>query len=169
MPSAFQWNEAVPSHNQSHVCGHGMNLLRRCCWFRRYEKAEEYFLLALEKMNCASQQSVMTEKWEPLLNNLGHVCRKLRYTTRCLCYIYMIHVCLLCLQWFDAVGWARPKGIRPVKTEWWGTGVVICLEQGADDLHMVQLIPSSLAWTVKSRVVYLSGSSLPWLSWIKGR
>ena len=33
------------------------------------------------------------------------------------------------------------KGIRPVKTEWWGTGVVIYLEQGANDLHMVQLIP----------------------------
>jgi len=25
------------------------------------------------------------------------------------------------------------------KTEWWGAGVVICLEQGAD-LHMAQLI-----------------------------
>jgi len=23
------------------------------------------------------------------------------------------------------------KGIQPVKTEWWGTGVIICLEQGA--------------------------------------
>jgi len=32
------------------------------------------------------------------------------------------------------------KGIQPVKTEWWGTGVVICLERGADGLHMVQLI-----------------------------
>jgi len=32
------------------------------------------------------------------------------------------------------------KGIRPVKTEWWGAGVVICLEQGAD-LHMAQLMP----------------------------
>ena len=32
-------------------------------------------------------------------------------------------------------------GIRPVKTEWWGTGVVICLERGANDLHMVQLMP----------------------------
>jgi len=28
------------------------------------------------------------------------------------------------------------KGIRPVKTEWWGAGVVIYLERGAD-LHMV--------------------------------
>jgi len=26
------------------------------------------------------------------------------------------------------------------KTEWWGTSVVICLEQGAD-LHMAQLMP----------------------------
>jgi len=23
------------------------------------------------------------------------------------------------------------KGIRPVKAEWWGAGVVICLERGA--------------------------------------
>ena len=27
------------------------------------------------------------------------------------------------------------------KTEWWGAGVVICLERGADCLHMVQLMP----------------------------
>jgi len=36
------------------------------------------------------------------------------------------------------------KGIRPVKTEWWGTSAVICLERGANDLHMVQLMPLSL-------------------------
>ena len=36
------------------------------------------------------------------------------------------------------------KGIWPVKkTEWWGAGVVICLEQGAD-LHMAQLMPLPL-------------------------
>jgi len=33
------------------------------------------------------------------------------------------------------------KGIWPVKTESWGAGMVICLEQGANDLHMVQLMP----------------------------
>ena len=38
---------------------------------------------------------------------------------------------------------AERKGARPVKTEWWGTGVVICLEQGAD-LHMAQLMPLPL-------------------------
>jgi len=36
------------------------------------------------------------------------------------------------------------KGIRPVKTEWLGAGVVVCLEQGAD-LHMAQLMPLPLS------------------------
>jgi len=31
----------------------------------------------------------------------------------------------------------------PVKTEWWGAGMVICLERGAD-LHMTQLMPLPL-------------------------
>ena len=35
------------------------------------------------------------------------------------------------------------KCIRPVKTEWWGVGVVICLQRGAD-LHMAQLMPLPL-------------------------
>ena len=35
---------------------------------------------------------------------------------------------------------ANRKGIRPVKkTKWWGAGMVICLERGAD-LHMAQLM-----------------------------
>ena len=33
------------------------------------------------------------------------------------------------------------KGIWPVKTDWWGIGMVICLEWGANNLHMVQLMP----------------------------
>jgi len=34
------------------------------------------------------------------------------------------------------------KGMQPVKNmEWWGAGVVVCLEQAANDLHMVQLMP----------------------------
>jgi len=33
------------------------------------------------------------------------------------------------------------KGIRPIKTEWWGVGMVICLECGANNLHMVKLMP----------------------------
>jgi len=38
------------------------------------------------------------------------------------------------------------------KTEWWGAGVVICLERGAD-LHMAQLMPLPFA-SVKSRLVF---------------
>jgi len=50
------------------------------------------------------------------------------------------------------------KSVLPVKIEWWGVGVVICVERGADCLRMVLLIPlhpkttSSLA-LFKSRVV----------------
>jgi len=43
------------------------------------------------------------------------------------------------------------KGIRPVKTEWWGAGVVICLEQGAD-LHMAQLMPVPLTVSCFSKI-----------------
>jgi len=50
------------------------------------------------------------------------------------------------------------------------TSKVICLEQGANDLHMVAdatATPSSLA-SSKSRMVYFSGVGLPRLSWKKG-
>ena len=45
------------------------------------------------------------------------------------------------LHCFDTVWLGVCKSIRPVKIEWWDVGVVICLEQGADCLHMVQLMP----------------------------
>jgi len=38
------------------------------------------------------------------------------------------------MQFFTVVG---------VKTEWWCTGVVICLERDANDSHMVQLMQLS--------------------------
>jgi len=37
------------------------------------------------------------------------------------------------------------------KTEWWGSGVVICLQQGAD-LHMVQLMPLPLTISCSSKI-----------------
>jgi len=43
------------------------------------------------------------------------------------------------------------KGIRPVKTEWWGAGMVICLERVAD-LHMSQLMPLPLAVSCFSKI-----------------
>jgi len=43
------------------------------------------------------------------------------------------------------------KGIRPVKTEYWGTGVGVCLERGAD-LHMAQLMPLPLNVSCFSKI-----------------
>jgi len=39
------------------------------------------------------------------------------------------------LQCFDAVGWEAGRDPAGKKTEWWGAGVVDCLERGAD-LHI---------------------------------
>ena len=44
------------------------------------------------------------------------------------------------LQHCDIIGWASEKHLACKKFDWCGAGVVICLEQGADDLHMVQLM-----------------------------
>jgi len=43
------------------------------------------------------------------------------------------------------------KGTWPVKTELWGAGMVICLEQGAD-LHMAQLMPLPLTVSCFSKI-----------------
>ena len=56
-----------------------------------------------------------------------------------------------CLQCFDAVGWAAGRASSLQKTEWWGAGVVICLERGAD-LHMAQLMPLSLTISCFSKI-----------------
>jgi len=63
------------------------------------------------------------------------------------------------------VGLGVRKSMQPAKIEWWGVGAVICLEQGADCLHVVQLMPlhpktpSSLA-ALKSWLV------LPFWYWL---
>jgi len=55
------------------------------------------------------------------------------------------------------------KGIWPVKTEWWGAGVVVCLEQGAD-FYIAQLMPLPVTVSCFSKIqigFYLSGTSSP--------
>ena len=78
---------------------------------------------------------------------------------------YCVYVCMMCLQCFDAVGWAAGRASGLYRTEWWGAGMVICLERGAD-LHMVQLC---VLWVAQP--AYVSASvwckdehSLVWLS-----
>jgi len=56
-----------------------------------------------------------------------------------------------CLQCFDAVGWAAGRASGLEKTEWWGAGVVVCLERGAD-LHMAQLMPLPLTVSCFSKI-----------------
>jgi len=53
------------------------------------------------------------------------------------------------------------KGNRPVKTEWWDAGLVMCLGQGAD-LRMAQLmpLPLTISCSSKSRLV------LPFWCWL---
>jgi len=80
-----------------------------------------------------------------------------------------IVICMLMLQYqhcafIKALFWKCPwpsvlwccwlgigKGIRPVKTECWGAGMVICLEWGAD-LHMAQLMPLPLTVSCFSKI-----------------
>ena len=58
-------------------------------------------------------------------------------------------------KWFFAFIWrcllGSRKGIRPVKTEWCGAGMVVCLELGAD-LHMSQLTPLPLTVCCFSKI-----------------
>ena len=65
-------------------------------------------------------------------------------------------ISIFCLQCFDAVGWVSGRASGLYKTEWWGAGVIICLDRGAD-LHMAQLMPLALTVSsVKSRFVAMS-------------
>ena len=67
--------------------------------------------------------------------------------------IYKLLTCLLTLA-FSALTLLvgrqeRHPGCK--KTEWWGAGVVICLERGAD-LHMAQLMPLPLTASCFSKI-----------------
>jgi len=46
----------------------------------------------------------------------------------------------------------RQEGHPACKTEWWGAGVVICLERGAD-LHTAQLMPLPLTVSCSSKML----------------
>jgi len=45
----------------------------------------------------------------------------------------------------------RQDGHPVCKKQWWGTGVVICLERGAD-LHMAPLMPLPLTVSCSSKI-----------------
>jgi len=45
----------------------------------------------------------------------------------------------------------RQEGHPACKKEWWCTGLVVCLERGAD-LHMAQLMPLPLTVSCSSKI-----------------
>jgi len=58
------------------------------------------------------------------------------------------------------------KGIRPVKrTEWWDSGMVICLGQGADS-HMAQLMPLPLTISCSRNPDWFYLLVLPFWYWL---
>ena len=62
---------------------------------------------------------------------------------------FCVHIISTSVLWHCWLG--GRKGIRPVKTERWGAGVVICLERGAN-LHMAQLMPLPLTVSCFSKI-----------------
>ena len=63
----------------------------------------------------------------------------------------MLPISGVCHQCFDAVGWAAGRASGLYKTEWWGAGMVICLERGAD-LHTAQPMPLPLTVSCFSKI-----------------
>jgi len=67
---------------------------------------------------------------------------------------------MICLQCFDAVGWAAGRASSLYKTEWWGAGMVICLEQTWRTVTSWCHCHSLSLASVKSRLV------LPFWYWL---
>ena len=95
----------------------------------------------------AETQWTTTQLRLVMSQNILRICKP--YNTS---YIPFMAFCWL----FPSVLWrcwlGSRKGIRPVKKlEWWGAGIVICLERGAV-LHMAQLMPLPLTISCSSKI-----------------
>ena len=55
------------------------------------------------------------------------------------------------MLWFPLAGWQEGHPACK-KTEWWGAGIVTCLQRGAD-LHMAQLMPLPLTVSCFSKIL----------------
>lgn len=54
-----------------------------------YETAETHFMNALERVRTI-KQGIMPQGWMPLLNNLGHTCRKLKKYKKALDFHFQV-------------------------------------------------------------------------------
>jgi len=82
-------------------------------------------------------------------------CVQSDWVTSLQCGLLLLLLLLCSVHYVPSVRWCcwlgGRKGIRPVKTEWWGASMVICLERGAD-LHMSQLLPLPLTVSCSSKI-----------------
>ena len=84
-----------------------------------------------------------------------------------LTWVYHLTCTLFTIVFLGGVDWSQSflpsvlwrcwlggrKGIRPVKKQWLGAGMVTCLEQGGD-LHMAQLMPLPLTVSFFSKIQF---------------
>jgi len=66
-------------------------------------------------------------------------------------YFTLVYVCLNPFSALTLLVGRQEGHPACKKTEWWGTGMVICLEQDAD-LHMAQLMPLPLTVSCFSKI-----------------
>ena len=105
--------------------------VQRLNWGGTYQNHALCFLkFAMVIKQVMGFQKPLTTSWHSIL--VGGSCKI--QNGRHSCIIWQVPPSVLWRCWLGG-----RKGIRPVKkTDWWGAGVVICLERGAD-LHMAQL------------------------------
>ena len=101
----------------------------------------------------------------PSIQTAGHLPSS-QVTPRLVCFCFLLYLVPLVLQhcWLCA-----RKSIMPVNTEWWDVSLVICLEWGAECLHMAWLMqwchchPKTLSslTSLKSGMILCFFSRLP--------
>ena len=69
----------------------------------------------------------------------SNLCRCILYVALCTWHWPVRQIHLPSVLWHCWLG--IRKNIEPVKIDWWGSGMVISLERGANNLHVVQLMP----------------------------
>jgi len=102
-----------------------------CFWVFQCCSFYSFVLLPLFRFDC---QHNMTESKNPVMQDTIH-----SWNVDNTWYCKLVMNSVPSVLWHCWLG--GKKGIWLVKTESWGTGVVVCLERGANDLHMVQLMP----------------------------
>jgi len=105
--------------------------------------------------------STLTETWTSKLNDVAarHNDELTAERQKALEVVHLLRDWFHCSISLSVLGsfWQKLVSARDVKKlEWWSAGVVICLVWGADDLHVVQLMPLPpryLFFSLKSSLV----------------